>query len=40
MDGGQEVSRGLLVAGGDCTKLLDLGEEVFDQMARLVEFWS
>jgi hypothetical protein len=29
----QEVPRGLLVAGGDGTKLLDPGEEVLDQMA-------
>src|SRR5580700_2851030 len=29
--------RGLLVAGGDRTKLLDLGEEVLDQMARAVK---
>ena len=33
LDGGQEVARGLLVAGGDRAKLLDLGEEVLDQMA-------
>jgi hypothetical protein len=33
LDGGQEVARGLLIASGDRTKLLDLGEEVFDQMA-------
>src|ERR1700729_3666311 len=32
-DGGEKVPRGLLVSGGDCTKLLDLGKEVLDQMA-------
>ena len=32
LDGSQEVPRGLLVAGGDRAKLLDLGEEVLDQM--------
>ena len=36
LDGSQEVPRGLLVAGGDRTKLLDLGEEVLDQMARRI----
>jgi hypothetical protein len=29
--------RGLLVAGGDRAKLLDLGEEVLDQMARAIK---
>src|SRR5580658_5812864 len=29
--------RGLLVAGGDRTKLLDLGEEALDQMARAIK---
>ena len=37
MDGGEEVPRGLLIAGGDGTKLLDLGEEVLDQMARRIK---
>ena len=37
MNGGQEVPRGLLVAGGDRAKLLDLGEEVLNQMARCIE---
>jgi hypothetical protein len=37
MDGSQEVPRGLLVAGSDCTKLLDLGEEVLNQMARRIK---
>ena len=36
LSGGQEVPRGLLVAGGDGAKLLDLGEEVLDQMARRI----
>ena len=34
---GQEASRGLVVAGGDGPKLLELGEEVLDQMPGLVE---
>jgi hypothetical protein len=34
VDGSQEVPRGLLVAGGDCTEPLDPSEEVLDQMAR------
>jgi len=38
VDGSQEVPRGLLVAGGDRTKLLDLGEEILDQMARRIKF--
>jgi hypothetical protein len=33
LDGSQEVARGLLVAGGDRTKLLDPGDEVLNQMA-------
>ena len=37
MDGSQEVPSGLLVAGGDGTKLLDLGEEVLNQMARRIK---
>ncbi len=37
MDGGEEVARGLVVAGCDGTELLELGEEVLDEMACLVE---
>lgn len=37
VDGGEEVSRGLVVAGGDGAELLELGEEVFDEMPGLVE---
>jgi hypothetical protein len=37
MDGGEEVSGGLVVAGCDRAKLLEFGEEVFDQMARRVK---
>ena len=33
----RESSRGLVVAGGNGTELLELGEEVLDQVARLVE---
>src|SRR5215212_2275090 len=38
MDGGEEVSCGLVVARGDGTELFESGEEIFDQMARFVEF--
>jgi len=37
MDGGEEVSGGLVVAGCDRAKLLEFGEEVFDQVARRVK---
>src|SRR4051794_3023305 len=37
MDGAQEVGGPLVVAGGDRPVLLQLGEEVLDQVARLVE---
>ena len=37
VDCGQEVARGLFVACGDCTELLDLGEEVLDQMALAIK---
>jgi len=37
MDGGEEVSCGLVVAGGDAAELLELGEEVFDQVPCFVE---
>ena len=37
MNGGEEVPRGLLVAGGYRAKLLDLGEEVLNQMARRIK---
>ena len=37
MNTGQEASRGLVVAGGDGPKLLELSEEVLDQMPGLVE---
>ncbi len=36
---GQEASRGLVVAGGNGSKLLELGEEVLDQMPGLVELF-
>ena len=38
MDGGEEVSCGLVVARGDGTELFESDEEFFDQMARFVEF--
>ena len=37
MDGGEEVAGGLVIAGGDGTELLEFGEEVLDQVARLIE---
>jgi hypothetical protein len=36
MHGGEEVSSGFIVAGGDGTELLELGEEVLDEMAFFV----
>ena len=38
MDGGEEVASSFVIAGGDTAEELEFGEEVFDQMARLVEF--
>ena len=37
VDGGEEISGGLIVAGGDGPELFELAEEILDQMARLVE---
>ena len=37
VNGGEEVAGGLVVAGGDGAELLELGEEILDQVARLVE---
>jgi hypothetical protein len=37
VDCGEEVPRGFVIAGGDGTELLELGEEVLDEVARLVE---
>lgn len=37
MDGGEKVARGLVVAAGNGAELLEFGEEVLDQVARLVE---
>ena len=37
MDEGEEVSREFVEAGGDGAELLEFGEEVLDQMARLVQ---
>lgn len=36
MDGGEEVSGGLVVARGDAAELLELGIEILDEMSRLV----
>ena len=38
MDGGEEISRGFVVAGGDSAELLELAVEVFDEMACFVHF--
>jgi len=37
LNGGEEVSPGLVVSGGNGAKLLELGEEVLNQAACLVE---
>ena len=37
MHGGEEVSRGLVVTGGDRAILLEFGEEVLDQMSLGIE---
>jgi hypothetical protein len=37
VDRGEEVAGGLIVAGCDGAELLELGEEVLDQVARLIE---
>ena len=39
MDCAEEVAGGFIVACGDGAVLLEPGEEVFDQVARLVEFF-
>jgi hypothetical protein len=38
VNSGEKVPCGLVVAGGDGAELLELGEEVLDEVARLVEF--
>ena len=38
VDGGEEISCGLVVACSDRTELLEFAEEVFDQVALFVEF--
>jgi|SRR5947208_11496933 len=37
MDGGEEISRGLVVARGDGPELLELAEEILDQVTRFIE---
>ena len=37
VNGGQEISGGFVIRGGDGAVLFEAGEEVFDQMALLVE---
>src|SRR5439155_20558393 len=39
MDGGEEVSGGLVIAGGNGTVLLELAVEILDEMACLVHFF-
>src|SRR6266852_2704715 len=36
VDGGQEISCGLVVATGDGAELFEFAKEIFDQVARLV----
>jgi hypothetical protein len=36
MDGGEEVTRGFVVAGRDGPILLEFGEEVLDQVTRFI----
>ena len=38
MDGCEEISGGFVVAGGDTAEQLEFSEEVFNQVARFVEF--
>ena len=37
VDGGEEVARGFIVAGGDGAILFEFGKEVFNPVARLIE---
>jgi hypothetical protein len=37
MNGGDEVAVGLVVAGGDGAELFEFGEEIFDEVASLVD---
>ena len=37
MDGAEEVTGGFVVACGDGSELLEFAEEVFDEVARLVD---
>ncbi len=39
MDGGEEVARGFVIAGGDGAEEFEFGEEIFDQVASLVELF-
>jgi hypothetical protein len=38
VDGGEEISGGLVIARGNGSELLEFTEEILDQMARFVEF--
>ncbi len=37
MNGGEEITRGFVIAGGDGSELLELTEEILDQMPCLVQ---
>jgi hypothetical protein len=37
VDGGEEISGGFVIAGGNGTELFELAEEILDQVARLVK---
>jgi hypothetical protein len=39
VDCGEEISGGFVVASGDGAVLLELAEEIFDEVARLVGFF-
>jgi hypothetical protein len=39
IDGAEEVSSGLVIAGGDAKKLFELGKEIFNQVPGFVEVY-
>ena len=38
MDRGKEIPGGFVVAGGDGAELFEFGTEIFDEVARFMEF--
>jgi len=38
MDRGQEIPGGFVVAGSDGSELFEFGKEIFDEVARFIEF--